>query len=487
VPISSSQLSTRGDLKRCLIGGEWIVPGDAELVVRNPATGGAIAAVAYGDARSATLAADAASNAFRTWSSTSVRARSEILHRVGGLLLDRAQAIGGLLALESGKRVVEAVGEVQFAAQYFRHFAEECRQPRGRVLTEEDANRRHLTRSRPAGVAICLTPWNFPVSIQARKVAPALAAGCTTVARASEKAPLAVIELYRVMEEAGVPPGVVNLIHGPAKEQAEMLLDHPGVRVLSFTGSTAVGSALMRTAARRIVKIALELGGDAPFIVFDDANLDDAINGLMVAKFRNNGQSCIAANRVYVHESVFEEFSSRLGRATAALSVGDPTRTPAVDLGPLIDQERLAAVERLVSEAIEGGAGFVGEAPALPTEGNFTRPGFLRDVPEQSGLANQEVFGPVAPIFSFASEEEVVERANATEMGLAGYAYTADGGRQWRLADSLEVGILGINHPLPSVAFAPMGGMKQSGLGREGASEGIEEFMETSYISLAVH
>ncbi|MHB1534641.1 MAG: NAD-dependent succinate-semialdehyde dehydrogenase, partial [Acidimicrobiales bacterium] len=457
-------------------------PGSREVI--EPATGAQLGLLGYGGAEEAVAAADAAEQAFAGWSSLPARRRSDLLLTASELLRARAEGIGRLLAAETGKRLPEAVGEVGFAAEYFRWFAEEVRRPAGNVLTSEAPGRRQLTMSFPAGVAVCLTPWNFPVSIQARKLAPALAAGCTVVARASEKAPLAVLELFRALEDAGLPAGVANVVAGPSADQSEALLAHRAVRAVSFTGSTGVGSALMALAAKRIVRCALELGGDAPFVIFADADLDAAVEGLMLAKFRNNGQSCIGANRVFVERAVLEDVCERLGRATASMVLGNPLGDPVPDLGPLIDRSRVDAVEALASEALEGGARWVGPAPSVPPGACYTRPGFLRDVPPDAGLATTEVFGPVSGVFPFDSEDEVVAAANATEMGLAGYVYTTGASRQWRMAERLEVGILGINHPLPSVAFAPMGGVKQSGLGREGAHQGLEEFMVTRYVSM---
>jgi len=469
------------------IAGRWHHPdGGPTLPVRNPATGETLAHLSYGGAEEAVAAADAAADAAEEWAGQSARHRGDVLNKAADLLDERAEAIGRLLAAESGKRVAEAIGETRFSAEYFRWFADAVRQPHGEVLTPEDPGRRQLTITSPVGVVASLTPWNFPLSIQARKVAPALAAGCTVVARASEKAPLAVLELFRALDDAGLPPGVVNVIHGPAGEQSDALLAHPAVRMLTFTGSTSVGTRLMAVAANRVVRCALELGGDAPFIIFADADLDAAVDGLLLAKFRNNGQSCIGANRVFVERPVLDEVADRLGAATSRLSVGDPLGPDDPDIGPLIDTDRVKAVTTLVDEALSSGARWLGEAPEIPPGDCYTRPGFLLGAAETTGLATTEVFGPVAGVFPFDTDDEVISRANDTEMGLAGYFYTRDPKRLWTVAERLEVGIVGCNHPLPSVAFAPMGGMKQSGLGREGARQGLEEFVETRYLSIGL-
>jgi succinate-semialdehyde dehydrogenase/glutarate-semialdehyde dehydrogenase len=469
------------------IAGKWVEPPGAQrLAVSEPATGRTIAEVAYGGDDEAVAAADAAASAFPMWAEQSPRARADVLCRAAELLVSRAPAIGRVLAAETGKRLPEAVGEVRFAAEYLRWFAEEARRPQGAVLSGEDPKRRHFTFSRPVGVAVCLSPWNFPVSIQARKLAPALAAGCSVVCRGSDKAPLAVLELFSALEDAGLPAGVANAVHGSAASQVSTLLAHSAVRVVSFTGSTTVGSQVMALASQRIVRCSLELGGSAPFIVFADADLDVAVRDLLVAKLRNNGQSCVAANRVLVEHSVFDEFCQLLAAASSELVVGDPLTDPVPDVGPLIDDARVEAVESLVDEALEQGASWLGVSPSLPVVGTFTRPGFLRDVPVESAMSRSEVFAPVAGIFQFGNEDEAVAQANDTELGLAAYVYTRDLSRAWRMAERLEAGIVGLNHPVPSVAFAPMGGVKQSGFGREGARLGLEEFLDTRYLSVGI-
>jgi succinate-semialdehyde dehydrogenase/glutarate-semialdehyde dehydrogenase len=434
------------------------------------------------DASDAYAAADEAAAAFGDWSRASGRARADILLRVAALLGDCADELGLLLAKETGKRLPEAVGEIRFAAEYFRWFAEEARRPIGQLMPSESSKRRHHTLARPAGVALCLSPWNFPVSIQARKLAAALAAGCTVVARPSEKAPLAVARMFDLIHDAGAPPGVAKLIVGPAAELTEALLAHPSVRVVSFTGSTSVGRSILKLAAQRVVTPLMELGGDAPFIVFADSDLDRAVEGAMLAKFRNNGQSCIAANRFYVESPVFEEFIRRFADRVDSMTVGDPTEAPIPDLGPLIDEERKSAITGLVAEARTLGARLINrERDEL--KGSFVAPALLVDVPAGARLSCEEVFGPAAAIFPFEGESEAIAAANASEMGLAAYVYTGSFDRALRLQEEIQVGILGMNNALPSVAFAPMGGWKQSGLGREGSRRGLEEFQELTYVS----
>lgn len=468
-----------------LIDGEWLSSAD-QLEVTNPADGSLVGHLGWGTAKDATLAADAAASAFPDWSAVPPRQRSDILLKAAELIAGRATEIGTLLAREAGKRLPEAIGEVTFSAEYFRWFAEEVRRPSGHVVPHELADRRHVTIHRPVGVVATLTPWNFPCSIQARKLAPALAAGCTVVARVSEKAPLAVTELIRCLTDSGVPDGVVNLVHGPAAEVTTALLEHQAVRAVSFTGSTQVGAQIMAGAAHRIVRPMLELGGDAPFIVFEDADLDAAVEGALLAKFRNTGQSCIAANRFIVHDDVYDEFVGRLVEAVDTMTVGDGLAADCPDLGPVIDNARVAAVGAMVDEAVAGGARVLTRRFDLPGTGSYVAPALLADVPDEAALARQEVFGPVAGVFRFRTEDEALARANATEMGLAGYFWSRDAARGWRVAERLETGIVGINNALPTACFAPMGGVKQSGLGREGGSAGLEEFQDVRYLAVGV-
>jgi succinate-semialdehyde dehydrogenase/glutarate-semialdehyde dehydrogenase len=381
------------DTATTLIGGRWQDP-IVRREIANPADGSVVGSIGYGGRTEAVAAADAAATAFHLWAARRARERADVLRFAGELLAERADAIGRLLALEAGKRRPEAVAEVALAAEYFRWFAEEVRRPAGHLHPHEQPGRRHLSLRRPAGVVASLTPWNFPVSIQARKLAPALAAGCTVVARASEKAPLAVVEMIRCLVDGGLPAGAVNLVHGPAAEVTDALLAHPAVRVVSFTGSTEVGRRIMKLAAERIVRPLLELGGDAPFLVFEDADLDAAVEGAMLAKLRNGGQSCIAANRFLVHEDVHDAFVERLAARIDAMTVGDGLAEPTPDLSPLIDDARVAEVNRIVEEALAAGARKVTRDFDLPGSGTYAAPALLVDVPDETDLARSEVFGP---------------------------------------------------------------------------------------------
>lgn len=464
------------------VKGGWSDPAD-QREVSNPADGSLVGLIGYGGQAEAHAAADAAAAAFPAWSTTTARVRADLLRALADDLGANAEEIGALLARESGKRLPEGVAEVRFAAEYFRWFGEQARRTVGEVIPNEVPGRRHVAVRRATGVALCLTPWNLPVSIQARKLAAALAAGCTTVSRASEKAPLAVVEMFRCLDRVGFPAGVANLVHGPAGAVTKALLAHPAVRVVSFTGSTEVGRRIMTLAAHRIVRPALELGGNAPFLVFDDADVDAAVDGAMLGKFRNNGQSCIAANRFLVQDGVYDAFVERFVSAVDSMSVGNPLADPVPDLGPLIDDARVKAVTELVEGAVRNGARRLTRDFSLPAEGCYAAPALLADVPDGTDLCCTEVFGPVAAVSRFSGEDEALARANRTEMGLAAYFYTRDVGRAERVAERLEAGIVGVNTSLPSAVYAPMGGIKQSGLGREGSREGLEEFQDVRYVA----
>jgi succinate-semialdehyde dehydrogenase/glutarate-semialdehyde dehydrogenase len=468
-----------------LIDGKWVEVGSHKDVI-NPVDGSVVGVIGYGGRAEALAAVDAAAAAFEEWADMPARARSDLLGQAAQLIRERAPEIGTLLAREAGKRRPEAIGEVAFSAEYFRWFAEEARRPTGQIHPHEQPDRRHLTIRRPAGVVASLTPWNFPCSIQARKLAPALAAGCTVVARVSEKAPLAVTELVRCLTDAGLPRGVVNLVHGPAAEITDSYLQHPAVRVVTFTGSTGVGRRIMTTAANRIVRPLLELGGDAPFIVFEDADLEAAVDGATIAKFRNTGQSCIAANRFIVHEFLYDDFVAAFASRIDAMTIGDGLAEPVPDLASCIDEDRAKAVTGMVRDALDKGARLVTRDFELPGPA-FCAPALLVDVPEDCTLACEEVFGPAAAVFSFTDEDEALSRANATEMGLAGYFYSRDLSRLWRVAEKVDVGIIGVNNPLPTVCFSPMGGTKQSGIGREGSHVGLEEFQEIRYLAMGIN
>ncbi len=481
--MSTGQPSWRsGQCPTTLIAGEWRDPANRRDV-RNPVNGSVVGSIGCGTAAEARAAADAAQDALERWAETPPRARGDVLRRAADLIDERAADLGVLLAREAGKRKPEALAEVRFAAEYFRWYAEEARRPSGEFYPHEAPRRRHLSIRRPAGVVASLTPWNFPCSIQARKLAPALAAGCTVVARVSEQAPLAATEMIRCVTNAGLPPGVLNLVHGPAAELTDAYLRHPAVRVVSFTGSTPVGRDIMARASHGLVRPLLELGGNAAFVVFEDADLNAAVEGALIAKFRNTGQSCIAANRFLVHDAVYQQFVETLAHRIDRMTLGDGLAEPTPDLAACINDSRVRAVTAMVEEAVSKGARKVTRDFDLPA-GAFCAPALLVDVPDDCAVAREEIFGPVAGVFRFGDDEEALQRANATDMGLAGYVYTRDTSRVWRIAERLEVGILGVNTGLPSVCFAPMGGVKSSGFGREGSRLGLEEFQQVRYVAL---
>lgn len=465
------------------IAGEWAA-GDGELFdVLNPATGEVLATVAGAGERDLESALAAACEALPTWSRTAPRVRGEVLRRAFELMHERAEELATLMTLEMGKTLADARAEVGYAAEFFRWFAEEAPRIGGELRTAPSGGNRILTLRRPVGVCLLVTPWNFPAAMATRKIGPALAAGCTVVLKPAEDTPLTALYLAGLLAEAGAPPGVVNVLPTarPGPLVAAALADER-VRKLSFTGSTAVGRLLLAQAAPRVLRCSMELGGNAPFIVLEDADLDAAVDGAMLAKMRNGGQACTAANRFLVRAEVAEEFTAKLTDRMAALRLG-PGSDEATGLGPMVNRRAVERITKLVDDAVAGGAKI--HLGATPTAG----PGFfypatvLTEASRASTLATEEVFGPVAAIYPVASDEEIVAQANATEYGLTGYLYTRDLARGLRIGEQLEVGMIGLNRGLVSDPAAPFGGVRQSGLGREGGFEGIEEYLETSYIA----
>ncbi|WP_435272612.1 NAD-dependent succinate-semialdehyde dehydrogenase [Streptomyces parvulus] len=469
------------------IGGTWTDAADgAVLAVHDPATGETVRHVADAGAKDARLAEDAAVRAQEAWARTAPRARSEILRRAHEIVLDRTDALARLMTAEMGKPLAEARGEVAYAAEFFRWFSEEAVRIDGGHGVLPDGRTRMLLSRRPVGPCLLITPWNFPLAMGARKIAPAVAAGCTMVHKPAPQTPLSSLALAAILEEVGLPDGVLNVVTtSRAAEVCEPLLRGGRIRKLSFTGSTAVGRLLLAQCADTVVRTSMELGGNAPFIVFDDADLDAAVDGAMIAKMRNMGEACTAANRFFVHRTVAEEFSRRLARRMEALVVGPGTRD-GVDVGPLIDAAGRAKVEELVADAVRRGARVLtgGRTPEGP--GCFYPPTVLTDVSPDSALMSTEIFGPVAAILTFDDEDEVVRRANDTPWGLVGYLYTEGLDRGLRVGERLETGMVGLNTGLVSNPAAPFGGVKQSGLGREGGRVGIEEFLEYQYMAVPI-
>jgi succinate-semialdehyde dehydrogenase/glutarate-semialdehyde dehydrogenase len=468
------------------IGGKWRKSSDgARFDVIDPATENKIASVASASVDDAKAAIDAAQEAFAGWAARKPRERAEILRKAFELIVRDAERFAKLITIENGKALSDSKGEVLYSAEFFRWNAEEAVRNIGQVYMAPASGARVVAQHRPAGVAVLVTPWNFPAAMATRKIGPALAAGCPVVLKPASETPLTMLALMPLLEEAGVPAGVVNVI--PSRRSGPVvsaMLHDPRVRVVSFTGSTEVGRKLLHEAADNILKPAMELGGNAPFIVFEDADIDAAIEGAMIAKMRNMGEACTAANRFYVHEKVHGEFAKKLTDKMAALKMGNGL-DDGVALGPLVNAEGRDKVVHLVDDAVKKGAKILtgGKKPEGP--GFFYPATVLDNVPDDAEMLNEEIFGPVASIQTFKSEDEAIRRANDTIYGLVAYLYTKDLSRGMRVSEKLDFGMIGLNRGLVSDPAAPFGGMKQSGIGREGAHEGLLEFMETQYISVS--
>ena len=466
------------------INGTWREGADQErFEVINPATEAPLATVASAGIADADAALDAAETAMKDWAARTPRQRSEVLRKAWELMTARLDHFAHLITLENGKARADAMGEATYAAEFFRWFAEEAVRADGMITHAPASGARIMVQHKPAGLAVLVTPWNYPAAMGTRKIAPALAAGCAVIIKPASETPLTMLALMPLLEEAGVPPGLVNVL--PSKRTGA-LVDHmlhdPRVRVVSFTGSTGGGRKLLHSAADPGLKTAMELGGNAPLIVFDDADLDVAVEGTMLAKMRNLGEACTAANRIYVHENVAAEFTRRLSATMSALKLGDGT-DPSVDVGPLVNAETRDKVAAFVADAVSKGARIEcgGEAPEGP--GYYYPPTVLSNVPETADCVHDEIFGPVAALQTFTDQDEVIRRANDTEYGLVAYVFSEDFKRALQVCERLDYGMVGLNRGLVSDPAAPFGGTKQSGLGREGGHEGMLEFMETQYIS----
>ena len=473
------------DQRGLYIGGEWReAEGGNRIDVIDPADGSVLTDVADGSVNDAVDALDAAVEAQAAWARTAPRERGEILRTAFGLITERADRFAHLMSLEMGKTVAEARGEVTYGAEFFRWYSEEAVRIHGRWMQAPGGGSRLLTIKKPVGPCLFITPWNFPLAMGTRKIGPAIAAGCTMVVKPATQTPLTMLALAALLEEAGLPRGVLNVVTtSKHSEFSEALQGDDRLRKVSFTGSTGVGRILVRQSADQLQRLSMELGGNAPFLVFEDADVDAAVDGAMIAKMRNMGEACTAANRFLVHSSVAEEFAEKLGKRMGALNVGRG-QSDGVDVGPLIDEKAVESVSQLVTDAVHDGARVVtgGSAPDGP--GYFYTPTVLLDVPADSEINVQEIFGPVAPITTFETEDEAIRQANDTEYGLASYVYTRDLARTIRVAEALEFGMVGINSGLISNPAAPFGGVKASGFGREGGFEGIEEYLETTYVAL---
>ncbi|MEW6099051.1 MAG: NAD-dependent succinate-semialdehyde dehydrogenase [Pseudomonadota bacterium] len=466
-----------------LIAGEW-VRGDSRFDVTDPATGQKLADVANLGATDTQRAIAAADQAWPAWRAMTAKARHAVLMKWFHLLREHAEDLARIMTAEQGKPLAEAKGEVAYAASFVEWFAEEAKRVYGETIPTTDPNKRYVVIKQPIGVCAAITPWNFPIAMITRKVAPALAAGCPVVIKPAEQTPLSALATAQLAVRAGFPPGVLNVVTADAARSIEVgkvMCESDTVRHLSFTGSTEVGRILMQQCAPTIKKLSLELGGNAPFIVFDDADLDSAVEGAIASKYRNAGQTCVCANRLYVQEGIYEAFVAKLADKTRGLKVGNGFE-PGVVQGPLIDDQAVAKVERHVQDAVQKGARVLAGGQRL--EGRFFQPTVLADATPEMLCSREETFGPVAPVFRFKTEEDVIALANATEFGLASYFYSRDIGRIFRVAEALEYGMVGVNTGLIAVAEVPFGGVKQSGLGREGSHHGMDDYVEIKYLCL---
>jgi len=480
-----NQMQDRALLRQaCYLDGAWVAAADgATIAVTNPASGAELARLPQLSRDEVRGAITAAERAWPAWRARTAKARAAILRDWYDRILAAQEDLALLMTAEQGKPLAESRGEVAYGAAFVEWFAEEAKRVYGDIIPPHQADKRILVTKQPIGVTAAITPWNFPIAMITRKVAPALAAGCPVVAKPAPQTPLCALALAELAARAGLPAGVFNVVLGDEAEIGAELCENPAVRKLSFTGSTEVGRLLLRNSADTIKKVSLELGGNAPFIVFDDADLDAAVDGAITSKFRNTGQTCVCANRILVQDGVYDAFADKLARRVAELKVG-PGTEDGVSQGPLIDASALAKVEDHIADATARGARVTVGGARDPRGGTFFQPTVLTEVTPQMKLAREETFGPVAPLFRFRDEAEAIELANDTDYGLAAYFYARDNARIWRVGEALDYGIVGINTGLISTEVAPFGGMKQSGIGREGSRYGIEAFLEIKYLCL---
>ena len=472
-------------LQTNLIGGSWEEADSGETIaVINPATAETLGKVPNCGGNETKRAIDAASAAFADWSRCNLNFRVALLHKLHDALMDNQEPLAQLLTAEQGKPLAEARGEIAIGAAYVRWFAEEIRRAKGEIVPAPTADRRLLVTRHPVGVVAAITPWNFPSSMLARKLAPALAAGCTVVAKPATATPYSGLAWGKLCQDVGFPDGVVNILTGSARAIAGAIMESPKVRKVTFTGSTEVGKVLIRQSADTVKKVSMELGGNAPFIVFDDADVDAAVEGAMIAKYRNMGQTCVCTNRFYVQAGIHDIFVQKLKEASNALVVGDGS-TAGVEQGPMIDEAGVQKVEKMIADATAKGASVVAGGKRHEAGGTFFEPTVIIGATADMQFAKEEIFGPLSAVFKFDTEEEAIAAANDTEFGLAAYAYTRDLGRTFRLNDGLEYGLIGINSGLITTVEAPFGGLKESGMGKEGGSQGLEDYLSVKYMCVA--
>ena len=470
--------------EQCLVGGDWISADSGEFAeVHNPATGAIVGRVPVFGAAETRRAVDAAAGALPAWRSLLAKERGRILRRWFDLVIDHQDDLARILTTEQGKPYAEALSEVVSGAQFIEWFAEESRRAYGENIPAPAADRRVVVVKQPIGVCAAITPWNFPSTIVTRKVAAALAAGCTMVLRPDTTTPFSALALAELAVRAGIPAGVLNMITGVPEEIGLELTTNPTVRKVSFTGSTRVGRILMEQSASTVKKLALELGGNAPFIIFDDADVDAAVAGAVASKFRNSGQACVGANRFYVHDSIYDEFAEKLVAQVERLVVGDGAN-PDTTMGPLINAKAVEKVQEHLTDAVAKGARVLTGGQAMSLGDAFFQPTVVADVTKDSRIAKEETFGPLAALFRFSDEADLLAQANDTEFGLASYLFSRDVGRVWRVAEQLETGMVGVNVGLMANEAVPFGGIKESGIGREGAHDGLEDYLESKYICM---
>ena len=471
--------------QECFIGGKWVNSISGETIeVENPATQETIGIVPKCAAQETKTAIESANNAFKDWKNKTAKERSIVLKKWHDLILENIDDLAHIMTVEQGKPLAEAKGEILMGTTYIEFYAEEAKRVYGDIIPDPLPDRRIVVIKQPVGVIGAITPWNFPSTMITRKCAPALAVGCSVVVKPASQTPFSALALAVLAEQAGFPPGVFNIVTGSANEIGKELTENPIVKKISFTGSTEVGKILLKQSSSTVKKVSMELGGHAPFIVFDDANVDEAVIGVMQSKFRNSGQTCICANRIFVHEKIYDEFLNKFVKEVEKIKVGNGLDSN-TNSGPLIDQYSLEKVKEHVNDALNTGAKVAIGGDIHELGGYYFQPTVLSNVTTRAKITYEETFGPVAPLYKFSSEEEVIKMANDTPFGLASYFYSRDIGRIWRVAEALEYGMVGVNTGMTTKAEIPFGGIKESGLGREGSRYGLDEYLEIKYISMA--